>query len=109
MLTRWLVYHVASGHAFFTGAACLIVAACVSWSARRRGIRTARNALVLFGGTAVAVSATPLPAWADLLLVLVSLAWLAGEAFRNRMTLNGDLAYQLAMPMLASVVMTKPR
>ncbi|QDV37564.1 SGNH/GDSL hydrolase family protein [Tautonia plasticadhaerens] len=85
MLTRWLVYHVASGHAFFTGAVCLIVAACLSYYARRRGIRTARNVLVLVGGSAVIVSATPLMPWAYLLLATVTLTWLAGEAYRKRL------------------------
>ncbi|QDV35647.1 Esterase TesA precursor [Tautonia plasticadhaerens] len=85
MLTRWLVYHVASGHAFFTGAACLIVAACLSTYTRRRGVRTARNVLVLIGGSAVIVTATPLPPWAYFLLAAVTLAWFVGEAFRKRL------------------------
>ena len=84
-ITRSLVYHVASGHAFFTGAACLIVAACLSPFTRGRGIRIIRNVLVLIGGTAVFVSATPLPPWAYLGLVLLTLLWLAGEVARGRL------------------------
>jgi len=83
VLTRWLIYHVASGQAFFTGAGCLIVSALISWLDRRRGVRAGRNLLAVMGGAAVAASATPLPAWAYLLLSLVTLSWLAAEAFRK--------------------------
>lgn len=105
MLTRWLVYHVAGGHAFFTGAACLILAACLAPYARRRGIRPARNVLVLIGGTAVAVSATPLPPWAYLLLAVVTLSWLAGEAFRDRFSVRWISRMRLAVALAWSAAM----
>jgi len=83
MFSQWLIYHVASGHAYFTGAACLIAAAFVSRFDQRRGVRAGRNLLVAVGGAAVAASATPLPVWAYLLLGLATLSWLAAEAFRK--------------------------
>jgi len=84
VLSRWLIYHVASGHAFFTGVACLIAAALVSWFDRRRGVQAGRNLLVAVCGAAVAASATPLAVWAYLLLALATLVWLTAEAFRKR-------------------------
>ena len=94
-ITRLLVYHVASGHAFFTGAACLIVAVCLPPFTRGRGIRIIRNVLVLIGGTAVFVSATPLPPWAYLGLVLLTLLWLAGEAARGRLPARFPLGLRM--------------
>src|SRR4051812_32795571 len=84
MLTRWLVFHVASGQSFFTGAACLIAAVCVSALGEWRHKRIIRNILVLLGGTLVFVSATPLPTWSYLLLLVLSLLWWAGEASLGR-------------------------
>jgi len=81
MLTRWLVFHVASGQSFFTGAACLIVAVCLTALNAKRHIRMARNVLVCLGGIFVFVSATPLSPWFYLLLLIASLLWLVGEAF----------------------------
>src|SRR5690348_5029449 len=63
MLTRWLVFHVASGQSFFAGVACLTVAVCLSARKDQRYIRSVRNALVCLGGMLVFVSATPLPPW----------------------------------------------
>lgn len=87
MLTRWLVFHVASGQAFFSGVACLTIA--VYLSARNgRGQRhrlMARNALVCLGGLLAFVSATPLPPWFNLLLLLATLLWLTCEAFGGQL------------------------
>lgn len=85
MFTRWLIYHVASGQAFFTGAGCLIAGALVSWFGRKRGARAGRNLLVAVGGAAVGASATPLPVWGYGLLALATLCWLGVEALPKRM------------------------
>ncbi|WP_337174067.1 GDSL-type esterase/lipase family protein [Paludisphaera sp.] len=100
MPTRWAVFHVASGQAFFTGAACLIAVACLSaWITRRRG-RMARNVLIALGGLLVFVSATPLPPWLYLLLLIASLAWPAvealGEWVPSRLVVGGRLAFAAA-------------
>ncbi len=86
MLTRWLVFHVASGQSFFTGAVCLIVAVCLTASNAQRHIRMARNVLVCLGGIFVSVSATPLSPWFYLLLLMTSLVWLVGEACGGRVS-----------------------
>lgn len=83
-MARWLIYHVASGQAFFGGSGCLIAAALVSWFVTRRGARAGRNLLVAIGGAAVAASATPQPVWAYGMLALATLSWLGVEAFGKR-------------------------
>ncbi|HEX8199318.1 MAG TPA: GDSL-type esterase/lipase family protein, partial [Isosphaeraceae bacterium] len=47
-------------------------------------VRAIRNILVGLGGALVVVSATPLSPGSYLVLLVVSLLWLAGEAFRRR-------------------------
>lgn len=84
MLTQWLVFHVASGQSFFVGAACQIIAVGLSALGQRRQLSISRNALVILGGTLVFLSATPLPPWFELLLLVTSLLWLVGEASRKR-------------------------
>lgn len=84
MLTRWLVFHVASGQSFFTGSACLLVAVCLSAFARWPWKRIVRKIVVFLGGSLVFASATPLPPWFYLVLLIVTLLWLAGEASRGR-------------------------
>lgn len=84
MPTRWAVFHVASGQPFFTGVACLIAAACLSARITRRRGRVARNVLITLGGLLGFASATPLPPWLYLLLLITSLAWLAVEALGER-------------------------
>jgi acyl-CoA thioesterase-1 len=85
MLTRWALFHVASGQSFFTGAACLVLAACLSVRKARRGVSAARNALVSLGGLLVFVSATPLPPWLYIALVVASLPWLAIESLGDKL------------------------
>lgn len=84
MITRWLIYHIAGGQAFFTGAGCLVAAVLASWFVNRRGVRAGRNLLVAVGGAAVAASATPQPVWAYGILALATLSWLGVEAFGKR-------------------------
>ncbi|WP_406694576.1 GDSL-type esterase/lipase family protein [Singulisphaera sp. Ch08] len=100
MLTRWLVFHVASGQSFFTGAACLIVAVGLSALARRPYLRILRNTLVFYGVTLIFLSATPLPPWFEILLVLASLSWVAGEAFRGRLPARVVLGLRVAVAIL---------
>lgn len=84
MLSRWLVFHVASGQSFFSGSACLAVALCLSAFAKWPWKRIVRNIFVLIGGSLVFASATPLSPWFYLVLLIATLLWLAGEASRGR-------------------------
>src|SRR5687767_13024970 len=59
MRVDWFLYHVASGHAFFTGLA-LVIASVAVWTIAKDRRRTTA-ALGLLGALFVAISATPLP------------------------------------------------
>lgn len=84
MMTRLLLFHLASGQAFFSGAACLVLAVVLAPRAGRRWARVARDLLAGVGGVLVAASAAPLPAAAYWGLGAVAVAWLAGESRRDR-------------------------
>lgn len=80
MRVDWFLYHVASGHAFFTGLALILGAVAVRVLAKEW--RRTAGALTLLGVLFVAISATPLPwaaygAWAATLA-----AWTWGETRR---------------------------
>lgn len=86
MIARWLIFHVASGQAFFTGAACLAVVAGlpVGGSSRRRLVL--RNCLVVVGGALVLASSTPLPGWVYLILVVATSARLGVQGWHGRIS-----------------------
>jgi acyl-CoA thioesterase-1 len=69
-LVHPVVYHVASGQVFFSGAALLLFAAICGfhshWLMRRGRVL----------GSAIAISSTPLPYWLLTLAMAISLAWL---------------------------------
>ena len=79
MLRSWLLFHFASGQAFFSGTALMIAAVLLSRWAGSRPLRRLRNACVLFGTILVVCSATPLPVWGYAALTLVSIVWLGLE------------------------------
>jgi acyl-CoA thioesterase-1 len=89
MLARWLIFHVASGQAFFTGAACLAVATGLLVGGTLRRGRVARNCLVVLGGALVFASATPLPGWGYVILVAATMAWRVAERLRGRVSARG--------------------
>jgi acyl-CoA thioesterase-1 len=72
---NWLVYHIASGHAFFSGVALIIVAALVS----ARSMSIARRVAVLaflLGVIAIVISSTAIPVWGYAVAVVVTMLWL---------------------------------
>ena len=76
-----IVYHIASGQAFFTGCSLIILAALLSlsdkqWSRRLMGLS------FLLGVIAVAVSSTPLPWWFYGVAAFGTLFWL-GTTFKK--------------------------
>ncbi|MFH1300174.1 MAG: GDSL-type esterase/lipase family protein [Planctomycetota bacterium] len=77
-----IVYHIASGQAFFTGVVLVLLAALLSL----RESSLARRVMVLsflVGVILVAVSSTPLPWWFYGVAGVVTLVWL-GTAFQKR-------------------------
>ncbi len=72
---NWLVYHIVSGHAFFSGVAFILVAAYAS--ARSTPVSKRLTVLAfLIGALGVAVSATAIPYWCYGIAIVSTLAWL---------------------------------
>ncbi len=78
-MNAWVVYHIGSGHAFFSGITLIQLAALVAFVRRGRWLRFCRVTLACAGAILVAVSSTPLPAWFYGIAGLVTLAWVAAE------------------------------
>lgn len=76
VVTNVIVSHLASGDAFFSGSALLVMAVVVATAFRGDWVRWARNFCLMLGAILVTLSVTPLPRWAYVLLTLVILAWL---------------------------------
>jgi len=94
------IYHIASGHAFFSGTALILVAALSAiWS---RGHRQAVGRAVLeFGGLGlVGVSSTPLPIWVYCVAGVVTLGWIALES--STKTAHWHLTRHLRFAVLAA-------
>lgn len=75
---NWLVFHIVSGQAFFTGVALLVFAAWAS-SQSRPIFRRAVVLAFLVGVIAVAVSSTAIPYWYYAIAVAVSIAWMVSR------------------------------
>ena len=79
MLTNFLIYHLASGQACFSGAALILVAVALSYFFPRGRIKRWRNALVALGAILVAFSATPFSIGIYAVLAVLTCAWLLCE------------------------------
>ncbi|MFO0914765.1 MAG: GDSL-type esterase/lipase family protein [Pirellulales bacterium] len=71
---NWLVYHIASGHSFFTGVVLLVAAALCSIQARPV-LRRFAGLSCLIGLIAVIVSSTPSPYWLIAGGTVVTVGW----------------------------------
>lgn len=72
---NWIVYHVASGHSFFSGATLLIFAALASASARPT-LNRSKLLMLLIGIISIVVSSTTLPYWLYAVAGAVTLVWI---------------------------------
>jgi lysophospholipase L1-like esterase len=68
--------HFASGGAFFSGAACLVVGMLVATFARRKLLAAIGRLFILAGLILIALSATPLPVWAWCVWGVSFLLWM---------------------------------
>lgn len=75
---NWLVYHIASGDAYFTGVALVIIAARVSI-----GTKPICNRISVFffliGVIAIAISSTAIPYWYYVVAVVATVPWVASR------------------------------
>ncbi len=80
MMNAWLVYHVASGQAFFSGTALIELAALSAFRTRGRWASICGTvACGAAGLILVAVSSTPLPDWFYCIAAALTLAWIGLE------------------------------
>jgi len=75
---NWLLFHVLSGQAFFSGVGLVLVAAAASTRSRPIFRRLAFWAFVL-GAVAIVLSTTAIPYWCYALAVAATLAWIASR------------------------------
>ncbi len=75
---NWLVYHIASGHSFFTGI-LLIVCAVFASTQTRPMFRRVTTLAFLAGTIAVALSSTAIPYWHYAIATLATAVWIASH------------------------------
>ncbi len=75
---NWLVYHIVSGQAFFTGV-CLVVLASITSMSTRPICQRATVLTFLIGIIAIIVSSTAIPYWLYAVATLVTFAWIASR------------------------------
>ncbi|MDA8564167.1 GDSL-type esterase/lipase family protein [Mariniblastus sp.] len=75
---NWIVYHIASGHAFFTGVA-LLIAAVLASSSIRPAVKRVSVLTFLVGVIAIAVSSTAIPYWLYALAAAITCGWIASR------------------------------
>jgi acyl-CoA thioesterase-1 len=79
---NWLVYHIASGHVFFSGVVLVTVAAAASTRSTQFTKRLTGLFFVI-GAISIAISSTPIPYWYYGVAVAITLAWLASAYIEN--------------------------
>ena len=82
-MSHWIVYHVASGHAFYSGAGLILLAVLLACFPRTRCWRRVRWLGVSLGAILVLISATPYSPAVYIALAAVTGVWIAGEATRR--------------------------
>ena len=75
---NWLVYHIVSGHAFFSGVA-LVIVATVSSTRSRPIFKRITVLAFLIGVVAIVVSSTAIPYWYYAFAAVVTLAWIGSR------------------------------
>ena len=82
---NWLVYHIVSGQAFFTGVSLLMIASLSSLVSRPI-YRRVTVLTFLIGVIAIVVSSTPIPYWLYAVATAITLTWIAsgyGKSWRR--------------------------
>jgi acyl-CoA thioesterase-1 len=93
-----LIYHIASGQAFFVGSALVLLGLVLAIIIiKRSGFMVFRNVPVFVGAILVAVSATPFPCWFYAVLGLTTLVWLLSEWLRAKVRKQVLIACRLAL------------
>jgi hypothetical protein len=93
-----LVYHIGSGHAFFSGVGLIQLAGLSAFLRRGRWLAVCRMISVCAGVILVAVSSRPLPAWFYGIAGAVTLAWFALEGLIKSTHRRLNLGLRYPMP-----------
>jgi acyl-CoA thioesterase-1 len=75
---NWLVFHIVSGHSFFTGVALIVTAALASTRSRPLFKRFA-DLFFLLGIIAIVVSSTAIPYWYYAIATAATFGWIASR------------------------------
>ncbi|MCO6043438.1 GDSL-type esterase/lipase family protein [Aeoliella sp. ICT_H6.2] len=101
---NWLVFHIVSGEAFFTGIALLVLAALLSTRSRPLYKRVTALAF-LVGVIAVVVSSTAIPYWWYAVATAATVAWIVS---RYKPTWHPWAAYAMAVAWSIAACMELP-
>ena len=72
---NWIVYHIASGHSFFSGIV-LIITAVLASAQSQPVLRRFGMLLFLIGVIAVVVSSTAIPYWIYAVAIATTFGWI---------------------------------
>jgi acyl-CoA thioesterase-1 len=92
-----LIFHIASGQAFFLGSGLILLGLLLSVTVNSKGILVLRDLGVILGGILVSISATPLPLWFFGVLGCVSLSWLVLEWLKAKVAKRWLASFRLAL------------
>ncbi len=96
MMEDWVVYHIGSGHAFFSGLFLIQLAALSAFMNRGRWFAFCRIVSACAGVILVAISSTPLPVWFYASAGAITLAWLVVDGFTKTAHRRMRLALRFA-------------
>ena len=88
---NWLTYHVASGEAFFSGLALVVVAAILGLLTNR-SLKFISTLVCIIGVIAIAISSTPLAIWHYVIAGAILLFWLISLRTSGRIHKHHRLA-----------------
>jgi acyl-CoA thioesterase-1 len=96
-MTTALVYHFASGQAFFSGIALVSLAVALAWKRTGRWWTRVRTVLACLGLILIAGSATPLPSWFYAVAGTLSIAWIGFEGLTSARLRSTKVGLRLAV------------
>jgi acyl-CoA thioesterase-1 len=92
-----LIFHIASGQAFFLGSGLILLGLALSVTVKAKGMLVLRDLGVIVGGILVTISATPLPYWFYGVLGSISLTWLMLEWMKGKVGKKWLVGFRLAV------------
>lgn len=88
-----LIYHIASGQAFFLGGGLILFGLALSATVKSKALLVLRDLGVIVGGIIVTISAVPLPYWFYGMLGFATVTWLVLEWLNAKVTRKGSCLF----------------